>query len=158
MASYSSTFNEIISAGSFKNDFISFWNQATSTLHNNFMPVEVVLNSTDLAILKPQVASIQDEVLTLQNNVQTINSDINDACTYILELQAFFANFKSSIYIADGNNAEFNYDVLVNGVPNKDLSDIQVYLTSLKSFFNTFKENIYLSDSSGSEMDYSKLL
>ena len=47
MTSYSSTFNEIIVNSSFKNDFISFWNKAANTLHNDFMPVEVVLNSTD---------------------------------------------------------------------------------------------------------------
>ena len=158
MTSYSSTFSEIINNGNFKNEFISFWNQSTATLHNDYMPTEVITNSTDLAIIKPQVASIQNEVLTLQNTVQTINTDINNACTYIQELQGFFTNFKNSIYIGDENNSEFNYDILVNGVPNNEVSEIQIYMTSLKSFFNTFKENIYLSDSTGAEMNYSKLI
>ncbi len=158
MTSYSSTFNEIMNSGNFKNEFISFWNQSSSCIHNDYMPVEVVLNSTDLAIIKPQVASIQGEVVALQNTVQYINTDITNACTYIQELQGFFTNFKSSIYIGDGNNAEYNYDILLNGVPNNSVAEIQTYVTSLKSFFNTFKENIFLSDSNGAEMNYSKLI
>ena len=158
MTSYSSTFNEIINDGNFKNDFISFWNKATDTLHNDFMPVEVVLNSTDLEILKPQVVNIQNEIVALQNNMQTNNTDITNACSYILELQSFFKNFKSSIFIDDGNNTEFNYDILVNGVQNNDISDIKTYVSALKSFFSHFKENVYLSDTTGAEMNYSKLI
>ena len=167
MSSYSSTFNEIITEGSFKNDFISFWNKATSTLHNDFMPVEVVLNTTDLAILKPQVAIIQGEVLSLQNTVQTLNTDICNASIYIQELQAFFSNFKNSIFLEDGNNSEFDYNILVNGVPEitsgsssleNEVAEIKLYILNLKSFFSNFKECIYLSDSSGAEINYIKLL
>ena len=166
MNSYSSIFSEIINEGSFKNNFIYFWNTTTNTLHNDFMPSEVIINSTDLAILKPQVASIQDDVLTLQNTVNTISSDINAASVYIQELQSFFSNFKNSIYLDDGNNTEFDYNILVNGVPEitgnsaleNEVLEIQQYMTALKSFINTFKANIYLSNESGEEMDYTNLL
>ena len=166
MNSYSSIFSEIINEGSFKNNFISFWNTATNTLHNDFMPSEVIINSTDLAILKPQVASIQEDVLTLQNTVNTISSSINAASVYIQELQSFFSNFKNSIYLDDGNNTEFDYNILVNGVPEitgnsaleNEVAEIQLYMASLKSFMANFKATIYLSDSNGVEIDYSKLI
>ena len=151
MSAYSSTFNEIIVNSSLKNDFISFWNKTANTLHNDFMPVEVVLNSTDIAIMKPQITA-------LQNTVQYIDADITNASIYINELQGFFTHFKSSIYIGDANGAEFNYDVLLNGVPNNSVAEIQTYITALKSFFNAFKENIYLSMENGSEINYSKLV
>ena len=165
MTSYSLNFNEIITAGNFKNDFISFWNKETNTLHNDYMPSEVVLNATDLAIIKPQVANLQDDVSTLQTAMQSLNFNINSASVYIHELQAFFTHFKSAIYLDDGNNSEFNYDILTNGPPEitgntaleNEVAEIQVYITALKSFFNTFKENIYLSDANGAEIDYSKL-
>ena len=166
MNSYSSIFSEIINEGSFKNNFISFWNTTTNTLHNDFMPSEVIINSTDLAILKPQVASIQEDVLTLQHTVNTISSDINAASVYIQELQSFFSNFKNSIYLDDGNNTEFDYNILVNGVPEitgnsaleNEVAEIQLYMASLKSFMANFKATIYLSDSNGVEIDYSKLI
>jgi hypothetical protein len=158
MSGYSSTFNEIITNDNFKNDFISFWNQSTSTLHNDFMPVEVVLNSTELAVLKPQVSSIQDEVLSLQATVQTLNTDISNACLYIQELQSFFSNFKNCIYLDNGNNSEFDYNILVNGVPELSLTEINSYISNLKSFFNNFKDCIYLSDSNGVEISYIKLI
>lgn len=166
MNSYSSIFSEIINEGSFKNNFISFWNTTTNKLHNDFMPSEVIINSTDLAILKPQVASIQEDVLTLQNTVNTISSDINAASVYIQELQSFFSNFKNSIYLDDGNNTEFDYNILVNGVPEitgnsaleNEVAEIQLYMASLKSFMANFKATIYLSDSNGVEIDYSKLI
>ena len=166
MTSYSSIFSEIINEGSFKNNFISFWNTTTNTLHNDFMPSEVIINSTDLAILKPQVASIQEDVLTLQNTVNTISSNINAASVYIQELQSFFSNFKNSIYLDDGNNTEFDYNILVNGVPEitgnsaleNEVAEIQLYMASLKSFMANFKATIYLSDSNGVEIDYSKLI
>ena len=166
MNSYSSIFSEIINEGSFKNNFLSFWNTTTNTLHNDFMPSEVIINSTDLAILKPQVASIQDDVLTLQHTVNTISSDINAASVYIQELQSFFSNFKNSIYLDDGNNTEFDYNILVNGVPEitgnsaleNEVAEIQLYMASLKSFMANFKATIYLSDSNGVEIDYSKLI
>jgi hypothetical protein len=115
------------------------------------MPLEVALNSTEIAIMKPQISA-------LQNTVQYIDADITNASLYINELQGFFTHFKSSIYISDTNGAEFNYDILLNGVPNNSVAEIQTYITALKSFFNAFKENIYLSMENGSEINYSKLI
>ena len=167
MTAYSSTFNEIMNSGNFNNEFISFWNNATSTLHNDFMPVEVILNSTDLAVLKPQVISIQAEVNSLQNTIQTINTDIRNASVYIQELQGFFSNFKSSIFLDDGNNSEFDYNILVNGAPQinsgssaleNEVAEIKLYILNLKSFFSNFKNSIYLSDSSGVEINYINLI
>jgi peptidoglycan hydrolase CwlO-like protein len=167
MPSYSSIFSEIITDGNFKNDFVSFWNMTTNTLHNDYMPTEVIQNSEDIAILKPQVTSIQDDVLSLQTNVQTLSNSINSASIYIQNLQVFFTNFKNSIYLEDGNNTEFNYNILMNGVPEitsgnsaleNEVLEIQQYMTALKSFINTFKTNIYLSNESGEEMDYTNLL
>ena len=47
MSGISSIFNEIITNNNFKNEYLGFWNKTTNTLHNDYMPAEVVVNATD---------------------------------------------------------------------------------------------------------------
>ena len=56
MPSYSNIFNEIMVNNNFRNEFLSIYDTQTDKLKNEFMPTEVVLNATDIAILKPEVA------------------------------------------------------------------------------------------------------
>ena len=75
MSGVSSIFNEVIINNTFKNEFLSFWNSAESTLHNDFMPAEMVENSADIATLKPKVSTLE----TGMEALSTASADITTA-------------------------------------------------------------------------------
>ena len=83
MSGVSSIFNEIITNNNFKNEFLTFWNVAESTLHNDFMPAEVVVNGEEIAILKPKVATLEDSMAGLS----TVSADLTTAKADIVDLK-----------------------------------------------------------------------
>ena len=85
MSAISSVFAEILTNNRIRNDFLGVWNPATSKLHNDFMPPEVILNATDIAVLKGNVGTLQSQVSTLASDpasIATLQSDVSTLKTF----------------------------------------------------------------------------
>ena len=85
MSAISSVFAEILTNNRIRNDFLGVWNPATSKLHNDFMPSEVILNATDIAVLKGNVGTLQSQVSTLASDpasIATLQSDVSTLKTF----------------------------------------------------------------------------
>ena len=85
MSAISSVFSEILANNRIRNDFLGVWNPTTSKLHNDYMPPEVVVNATDISVLKGNVGTLQTQVATLANdpaNIATLQSDVSTLKTF----------------------------------------------------------------------------
>jgi hypothetical protein len=101
------------------------------------------------------------------DKLSTLNSDVQQIKIYISDLQSFFSNFKSNVFLSDENGNEINYDILINGSSKSliystslenDVSEIKSYIANLKLFFESFKNSIFISDETNQEINYSNIL
>ena len=102
------------------------------------------------------------------NKYTNLEADVQQVKEYVQELKLFFDAFKSSVHIEDGNGAEFNYNVLVNGAPDvviqgataleTEVEKLKTYTDDLKLFFLAFQQSIFISDTNGDEFNYSSLI
>ena len=118
-------------------------------------------NVGDILVSNGELGTVWSDTLS------TLNSDVQQIKIYISDLQSFFSNFKSNVFLSDENGNEINYDILINGSSQSlmystslenDVSEIKSYIANLKLFFESFKNSIFISDETNQEINYSNIL
>ena len=114
------------------------------------------------------IISNGDQGSRWSNKYTNLEADVQQVKEYVQELKLFFDAFKSSVHIEDGNGAEINYNVLVNGAPDvviqgataleTEVEKLKTYTDDLKLFFLAFQQSIFISDTNGNEFNYSSLI
>ena len=102
------------------------------------------------------------------NKYTNLEADVQQVKEYVQELKLFFDSLKENIYVEGATGSEYNYDTLINGVPDifivgstaleTEVTELKTYVNELKSFFSAFQQSVYISDSNGDEFNYSSIL
>ena len=106
MASYSSTFNEILPNGVLNNAFLDFFDTTANKLIMTSMPPQVVQNSEDIAILTGLSNVAGTNIATLQAQVQQLQA-------YITQLKVLIGALKECVFISDASGQEISYNGLI---------------------------------------------
>ena len=107
MTSYSSIFSEIFKDDSINTAFIHFFDNEAGKLSNDFMPVEVTTNSTDISVLQALNTTSSNRIIELETKVQELEA-------YILDLKDFMNTFRNAVYVQDiSTGSEYAYDGLL---------------------------------------------
>ena len=100
MSAVSSIFNEILVNNNFNNEFLTFWDKTNSKLAHSAMPAEVVVNSTDIAVLKGNVGTLQSQVSSLANdpaNIAALQSSVSSITGTVTTATADITTLKTDV-------------------------------------------------------------
>ena len=101
MTSYSSIFTEILTNNQLKNEFVQFFDSAANTVKYAHMPVEVIQNKEDIAILQPQVEALQTGLTGVQGDIVELHSGLTGVQGDVVELHTGLTGVQGSISTLD---------------------------------------------------------